>query len=133
MVKSKYCVLNEKIKNEECKFDLGGYFLINGNEKVIVGQEKIAESKLYVFENSKNNSKYSHISEIKSCSPDGFNTPKNVSIKLTSKENIIGRTIKVAIPHIRVDVPLFILFRALGVISDKAILEHKKKSLFPGN
>ena len=55
MVKSKYCVLNEKIKNEECKFDLGGYFLINGNEKVIISQEKVANNMVQVFKNPKNN------------------------------------------------------------------------------
>ena len=32
MVGSKYCVLNEKNKEGECSFDLGGYFIINGNE-----------------------------------------------------------------------------------------------------
>ena len=30
MVCSKYCILNEKNKEDECTFDLGGYFIING-------------------------------------------------------------------------------------------------------
>ena len=49
---------------------------------------------------------------------------KNVSVKLTARDSVMGRTIKVSIPHSRVDVPLFVLFRALGVISDKEILKY---------
>ena len=48
------------IESSRCPYDLGGYFIINGNEKVIVGQEKIAEQKVYVLK-CKNNMKYSHI------------------------------------------------------------------------
>jgi len=128
MVKSDFCMLkNETNKNcidEECKHDLGGYFIINGNEKVIVGQEKITPNKVLVFKNNKASSKYSHVCDVKSESSKGFNSPKNVSVKLTGRDSVLGRTIKVAIPHSRVDVPLFVLFRALGVISDKEILRH---------
>ena len=34
------------------------------------------------------------------------------------------KTLKVTIPHCRIDIPLFILFRAFGVISDKDILKY---------
>ena len=47
----------------------------------------MTENKVHVFENNKVSSKYSHICDIKSTSLDGFNTPKNVSIKLTVKES----------------------------------------------
>ena len=126
MVKSAFCMLshNKMEQNEECKYDLGGYFIINGNEKVIVCQEKIAENKVYVFESGKAASKYSHISEIKSVSSEGFNTPKNVAIKLLARENIYGRCLRVTLPHVKVDVPLFVMFRALGIISDKAIISY---------
>ena len=124
MVKSKYCMLNEFPSKEECKMDLGGYFIVNGNEKVIVCQEKIAENKLFVFKTSKTNSKYSHVSEIKSCCSDGSNSTKNVSIKLLSKENSYGYTLKITIPHVKIDVPVFILFKALGITSDKEIMKY---------
>ena len=123
MIGSKYC--NSGIDDEnECKYDLGGYFIVNGNEKVIVGQEKIAEQKVYVFKASKNNLKYSHIAEVKSVSKVGFNTPKNCSIKFSNKDILKGKTLKVNIPHCRVDIPLFIVFRAFGIISDKDIIKH---------
>ena len=72
---------------------------------------------------NKSNSKYSHICEIKSVSNIGFNTPKNVSLRLTNKTNY-GNTIKVNIPHCKIDIPLFILFRAFGLTNDKEILEY---------
>jgi DNA-directed RNA polymerase II subunit RPB2 len=126
MVGSNFCLLNDKtnLRNDECKYDLGGYFIVNGNEKVIVCQEKIAENRVYVFENNKASSKYSHIAEVKSTLFEGFNTPKNFSIKYTSKENVSGRCIKASIPHVKVDVPVFVLFRALGITSDKEILNY---------
>ena len=123
MVGSKYCTTNIDNSNEG-KYDLGGYCIINGNEKVIVGQEKIAEQKVYVFKASKSNLKYSHIAEIKSVSKKGFNTPKNCSIKFSNKDILKGKTLKVNIPHCRLDIPLFILFRAFGIISDKEIIRH---------
>lgn len=35
-----------------------------------------------------------------------------------------GGTIRVNIPYIRQDVPIIVLFRALGLVADKDILEH---------
>lgn len=125
MVNSKFCMLNNKLQNkEEGFYDLGGYFIINGNEKVIVNQEKIAENKIYVFESTKASSKYSHICEIKSVSSKGFNTPKNVSVKLLSRENMYGRCVRINIPHVKIEIPVFIVFKALGIISDKDIISH---------
>jgi len=128
MVGSKYCLLekskNTKTRNDECKYDLGGYFIVSGNEKVIVSQEKIAENIVFVYLSSKSQSKYSHICEVKSCSDEGFHISKNVSIKLTSKPTVHGRTLKITMPHVKIDIPVFILFKALGVTKDKDILMH---------
>ena len=64
MLHSKLCSLvkmSNKTKQfyKECKYDLGGYFIINGSEKVIVSQERTAENKIYVFKTNKNSTKYS--------------------------------------------------------------------------
>ena len=127
MVKSKYCVLTQKrqVKSDECLYDYGGYFIINGNEKVCVSQEKIAENKVYVFKTNKSPTpKYSHIAEVKSVSPNGFNTPKNVSVRLTNRDSCFGKTIKVNIPHCKADIPLGVLFRAFGITNDKDIVKN---------
>ena len=51
MIKSKYC--NYKNDKLFCPYDVGGYLIINGNEKVIISQEKICAIKIQVFKNSK--------------------------------------------------------------------------------
>ena len=61
IVNSKYCVLNLKGSEEECKYDLGGYAIVNGNEKVIISQERISNNIAQVFINPKSCSKYSHL------------------------------------------------------------------------
>jgi len=123
------CVLSKKdnqtLKDfEECIYDRGGYFIVNGSEKVLVSQERKWENKVYCFKSSKSQNKYSHTAEISSIGHDDFYNPKTNQVKLTSKIGINGKTIKVSLPNIRHDVPLFIFYRLLGIESDKAILEY---------
>ena len=127
MVNSKYCVLKNANmlldEKNECKYDHGGYFIINGNEKVVVSQDRIAENKTYVFKDNKA-SAYSYIAEIRSVPENIFSPPKLTVLKLSSKETQFGKYIRVVIHHIKHDIPLFILFRALGIESDKEIIEY---------
>jgi DNA-directed RNA polymerase II subunit RPB2 len=140
MVRSKYCMLSQPLAGvvvpyvrtadgagvarqsvDECLYDYGGYFIINGSEKVVVSQDRIAENRTYVFINTKA-SCYSHVAEIRSVQEARFGVPKTLTLKLSSKANHFGRTIKLVIHHIRHDVPLFIVFRALGVETDRDIM-----------
>jgi DNA-directed RNA polymerase II subunit RPB2 len=124
MIKSKYCVLNTPSFNiDECRYDYGGYFIINGNEKVIVSQDRIAENKTYVFLNNKCNT-YSHVAEIRSVHENKFSVPKTTTLKLTAKANQFGKQIRVNIHHIKHDIPIIILFRALGIQTDKEISKY---------
>ena len=57
MVRSNFCQLkslnnnnSEITKNaKECTFDQGGYFIINGSEKVIIANERMASNIVLVF------------------------------------------------------------------------------------
>lgn len=123
MVSARNCILSTQSMNtDECRYDFGGYFVINGNEKVVISQDRIAENKAYVFTNNKV-SAYSHIAEIRSVMENKFSVPKTTTLKLSSKPNQFGRFIRANIHHVKADVPLFILFRALGVESDKDIMK----------
>lgn len=128
MVQSSYCILSdEKIDisvHDECKYDYGGYFIINGSEKVLISQERQAENKPYAFKNIKQNTKYSHIVEMKSVNSEKISPAKTVNVKLTAKGGEFGRVIKISLPHIRQDIPLFIIFRALGIDSDQDIIKY---------
>ena len=128
MIRSKFCVLSEennKTRSEmgECEYDKGGYFIVKGGEKVIISQERKCENKIYCFEQKNSQSKYSHESEILSINSEN-NYTLLTKVRLTSKEGKIGKTIKVSIRSIQIDIPLFILFRALGVIDDKSIISY---------
>lgn len=129
MLNSDLCLLSEvsnKTKGElgECIYDEGGYFIVNGNEKVIIMQEKKAENKVYVFKQGKGASKYQHIAEISSSHENSPFQIKNVEVRLTADDVAVGAgTIKIKMPHMRQEIPLFIIFRALGVISDQDICE----------
>jgi DNA-directed RNA polymerase II subunit RPB2 len=128
MLKSNICVLNqykhvENTHTGECKFDAGGYFIINGSEKTVLGQERAAENKVYCFNVSKNNTKYSWIAEIKSVPDFKCISPKQINVMISSKNNGFGYPIHVQIPRVKQPIPLFIVFRALGILTDKEICE----------
>lgn len=124
MVKSNYCILrNIQNTKNECKYDYGGYFIVNGNEKVVIAQDRILENKTCVFTNNKISS-YSHIAEIRSVQENKLGVPKITTLKLSSKANQFGRYIRANIHHIKNDIPLFILFKALGLSNDREIMQY---------
>jgi DNA-directed RNA polymerase II subunit RPB2 len=128
MLKSNICVLTqykhvENSQTGECRFDAGGYFIINGSEKTVLGQERAAENKVYCFNVSKNNTKYTWMAEIKSIPDFKCISPKQINMMVSSKNNGFGNPICVQLPRVKQTIPLFILFRALGVLSDREICE----------
>jgi DNA-directed RNA polymerase II subunit RPB2 len=129
MLKSNICVLNQYkyVDNQhtgECRYDTGGYFIINGSEKTVLGQERAAENRVYCFNISKNNTKYNWSAEIKSVPDFKCISPKQINMMISSKNNGFGQPICIQIPRVKQPIPLFIVFRALGVISDKEICEY---------
>ena len=129
MLKSNICVLNQYkyVDNQhtgECRYDTGGYFIINGSEKTVLGQERAAENRVYCFNIAKNNTKYNWSAEIKSVPDFKCISPKQINMMISSKNNGFGQPICIQIPRVKQPIPLFIVFRALGVISDKEICEY---------
>ena len=126
MLKSNVCVLTQhkNIDTGECKYDAGGYFIINGSEKTVLGQERAAENKIYVFNIQKVTPKYSWTAEIKSVPDYKCISPKQINMYILSKNNGFGFPIVIQIPRVKQPLPLFVVFRALGVISDREICEY---------
>ena len=128
MLKSCVCVLNQynHVSNSvtgECAFDAGGYFIINGSEKTVLAQERAAENQVYCFENKKGG-KWSWLSEIKSVPDFKQISPKQINIMISSRNNGFGNGIYIQIPRMKQPIPLFIVFRALGILSDKEICSY---------
>ena len=121
IVKSKYCVYKDDIFSE-CKYDTGGYTIINGNEKVIITQEKVVPNIIQIYQNNKISSKYKFTCEVKSCNPNTFGLTRSLSIKITNKVSIYDNNLLVQFPHLRSDIPIAILFRLLGCLTDKEII-----------
>ena len=130
MVGSKYCLLSENPEKHprelgECSADPFGYFIIQGGERIILSQERMAENRMFVFRNNKAKHKEAEIIECKSIGPDNEGVPKSVAIKIIYNSKIVTgpEHIRITMPRIKAEIPLFIIFRALGVESDKEIVE----------
>lgn len=131
MVKSKYCILKDRKDEDlyaegECPYDQGGYFVINGSEKVLIAQERSAANIVQVFKKSQSNTPY--VAEIRSAVEKGSRLISSMQIKLYEKaessKSGFGQTIKCTLPYIKTEIPIAIVFRALGVVSDEDILNH---------
>ncbi|PUU74112.1 hypothetical protein B9Z19DRAFT_1133876 [Tuber borchii] len=131
MLKSQYCILKDFKEEElyslnECPYDQGGYFVINGSEKVLIAQERSAANIVQVFKKALP-SPTPYVAEIRSAVEKGSRLISSMQIKLFSKGEARGgynATIKSTLPYIKSDIPIVIVFRALGVVSDEDILNH---------
>ena len=121
LLHSRYCILHGKPapflqEAGECHRDQGGYFVIEGSEKILVTRQEQAFNTLYVTP-KKNDPKVSTSANITCLSPITRQV-KVVLFNWMRKTN----TLQVSIPFVRLPVPIFVLFRAMGVQSDKDIL-----------
>jgi len=137
MLHSDICLLNNQgseilRKLGECVYDTGGYFIIDGKEKVIIAQEKIVTNRLFITK-IKDDQTFSHKGLIRCIADNNTLEPRSVEFYLvknpilTEEMNVkedfkkSKGAIYVSLPSFTGKIPLFILFRALGVESDKEI------------
>ncbi|KAK0539902.1 DNA-dependent RNA polymerase II [Tilletia horrida] len=130
MLQSDYCWLSnmtedQKMMLQECPYDQGGYFVINGSEKVLIAQERMAANHVYVFSKAAP-SPVTFLAEIRSAVEKGGKLISTMQIKLfsRSKEKASNNTIRTTLPYIRSDIPIVIVFRALGIVPDREVLQH---------
>ena len=149
MLHSDICILNGQGSNVlrklgECIYDTGGYFIIDGKEKVIISQERNTTNRLLVSK-LKNDDYYSHRGIIRCNGESGetmlsartiefliVKTNENSDMVTSTndddeekqpKSTKIAKTILVKLPSISTAIPLVIFFRALGLESDKDIYD----------
>ncbi len=97
MLRSHYCMLSQSLDKDkmeasdkditelgECPYDQGGYFIINGSEKVLIAQEKMSHNHVYVFKKQAP-SKYSYVAEIRSCLETGSRPTSTMYVKMLNK------------------------------------------------
>ena len=126
MLHSRYCLLHGKpqlfLKEVgECVYDSGGYFIISGSEKVIITRQEQAFNTLYITKQPRDPDVaiYSAISSLNPVTRQ----VKRVAFTWKREEN----TLQVSLPFVRAPIPIFVLFRAMGLQSDQDIV----RAIFP--
>ena len=120
MLKSKFCSLNlykDRDNENECDMDPGGYFIVGGSEKAIICQDRMVENKPLVFIR-KDSGAISHIVQVNSKTYKNRLERKSQVFKI--KINKTG-IMNILVPILE-EVNVFILFRALGIESDRDII-----------
>jgi len=119
MLKSKLCFLSQLSKEElvaagEDPDDPGGYFIVNGSERVIVAMEDLAPNRIIVDTDKKGTTPV-YQAKIFSTTV-GFRA--RIELKLKSDGAIYA-----SMPGAPSEIPLVVLMRALGLEKDKEIAE----------
>lgn len=128
MVRSEYCSTNikkDKI-NTECRFDPGCYFIVKGSEKVVIGLERICDNKMLCITKKDPNFQngLSYVCQIYSRNSnyeiyDGSSSNiQKISIYMKKDLSLVLNTLYF------MEVPIFIMFRALGINTDEDILKY---------
>lgn len=129
MVKSNVCNLHKVdretlVRLNEDPTDAGGYFIIKGNEWIINCLESISMNCCRQFKNT--GSSAQHKTEICrtdfiSKAGDGYENSSHIITKLLNKNQIIFEITNNRLRNVQI--PFYVLFRAFGIMSDKAIME----------
>ncbi|XP_029159477.1 DNA-directed RNA polymerase III subunit RPC2 [Nylanderia fulva] len=114
MLRSSNCVLTNKshyelAKLNECPYDTGGYFIINGQEKVILMQEQMVRNRIIVEEDGK----------------DIIATCNSFTHEKKTKTTVVGKGGRYYIRNnmFQDDILITVVFKAMGIVSDIDILQ----------
>ncbi len=129
MVKSELCSLKNASEHKlaelgECMYEHGGYFIVNGSEKVIIGQERMAHNQIFCYHNNKTGN---YTADIR-CIPEGISRASllvvvRYAVDHKTSKHFHTATLQVSIPYMKNEIPLIILFRALGITNDDDIIQ----------
>lgn len=126
LLRSKLCATHSADKDllwemGECRNDQGGYFIIDGSEKILITRQEQAYNSLYCSV-KKNDDKIKTYASVVCQHPVTKQSRRVALYRLHEKEGVPADCIRVSIPYVKGAIPLFALFRALGVESDKEIV-----------
>lgn len=113
MLRSTFCILN-KLQDQdlydlnECPLDSGGYFVINGSEKVLIAQERMATNQVYVFAKAQP-SPISFLAEIRSAVEKGGKTISQFQVKMYTKSGD-----RAVCGNLRLSAPQLIVYRLVA-------------------
>lgn len=115
MLRSSKCVLSGKSEKEmalmqECPLDPGGYFIVNGTEKVILVQEQLSKNRVLLEQDLKKDTVTASVT--------------SSTHERKSKSYVVMKNDKICLRHnvLSEDVPIVVIFKALGIDSDHEIM-----------
>ena len=106
----------------ECRNDMGGYFIVDGSEKVLITRQEQAFNSIYVAKKPVNDLKTATYASVICQHPVSKQTRRVALYRLHESGTTQEGAIRISIPFVKGAIPLFALFRALGVESDKEIV-----------
>jgi DNA-directed RNA polymerase II subunit RPB2 len=119
-----YCATEDKvIKAGECTYDEGGYFIVKGCEKVLIGMERMATDQVYVFPNK--HDPQDLYAEISSLEEKSKKAPSQFYIHILPSNTLGKRSLRGYLNYFKKEFPLGILFKALGLTSGIKDLIYK--------
>ena len=99
----------------ECEVDPGGYFIVSGSEKVLVSVERPADNQIMVYPNMS-----PPAVDIKSIPSGASVRPRPFQLKIV--RGPLGEdVVRVFVPNVRQNVPIWTVMRALGATTDRHI------------
>lgn len=128
MLKSELCVLKNCSEKEmaelgECVYDHGGYFVVNGGEKVLIAQERLAHNQVFCYVDKNNN----YTSELRSV-PEGISkaaTQVVVRYECSKGNKLLPNNyINISLPYLKKAIPMYIVFKALGVETEEDMIGY---------
>ena len=119
MIYSDLCILNtEKYKRNDCKYDNGGYFIVNGGEKMCILQERLVYNRIFVLTKQEPNL-IEYYAEVNSQNPTNKFKFSTLRIHL-KKNNII--TISLQLFKNVIHIPVVVILYLCGIEDDEEIL-----------
>ncbi|KAK5961064.1 DNA-directed RNA polymerase III core subunit RET1 PWA37_001592 [Arxiozyma heterogenica] len=116
MLRSNKCILNgaderTMAKLNECPLDPGGYFIVNGTEKVILVQEQLSKNRIIVEADEKKGIVQASVT--------------SSTHERKSKTYVVTKNGKIYLKHnsISEELPIVIVLKACGVVSDLEIMQ----------
>jgi DNA-directed RNA polymerase III subunit RPC2 len=116
MLRSNKCILDGASESkmaslDECPLDPGGYFIVNGTEKVILVQEQLSKNRIIVEADEKKGIVQASVT--------------SSTHERKSKTYVVTKNDKIYLKHnsISEEVPIVVVLKAAGIISDLEIMQ----------
>jgi DNA-directed RNA polymerase II subunit RPB2 len=128
MIKSDLCKIRNftqkaLAESGECMYEYGGYFIVNGQSKCIIGQERLAHNQVFCYHNAKTGN---YTADIR-CIQEGVSKAAlmvqiRYGVDHKTSKHFNQATLQVTIPYTKREFPVMLLFRAFGVCSQEEII-----------